>query len=82
MQRSLFTEIETFMAETGLSAHRTGILLARNGKLVDRLKAGGRIWPETEAMIRENMQAEVQRRAARQSARDAAASAQSNKDAA
>lgn len=65
MQPSLLTDIETFMADTGLSAHRTGILLARNGKLIDRLKAGGRIWPETEALIRKNLAAEAARRSGR-----------------
>ena len=50
------------MSATGLSAHRTGILLARNGKLVDRLRAGGRIWPETEAAVRESLARERARR--------------------
>ncbi len=54
------------MAATGLSAHRTGILLARNGKLVERLRAGGRIWPETEAQIRVRLADETLRRAPQQ----------------
>lgn len=63
MQQSLLSEIETFMADTGLSAHRTGMLLARNGKLLERLRAGGRIWPETEAQIRDRLATETMRRA-------------------
>lgn len=62
MQQSLLSDIERFMSETGLSPHRTGILLARNGKLVDRLRAGGRIWPETEVAIRARLVAEGARR--------------------
>ncbi|UVC14736.1 hypothetical protein [Mesorhizobium onobrychidis] len=40
------------MTETGLSAYRFGILAAKNGRLVERLRNGGRIWPETELEIR------------------------------
>lgn len=50
------------MAATGLSVHRVGMLLARNGKLVERLRAGGRIWPETEAAIRERLRVETAQR--------------------
>lgn len=52
MAKSLISEIETFMTETGLSAYRFGILAAKNGRLVERLRNGGRIWPETELEIR------------------------------
>lgn len=55
MSKTLLSELETFMAETGLSAHRVGILCANNGKLVDRLGQGGRIWPETEEKVRANI---------------------------
>jgi len=62
MQTELLTDIDRFQAETGLSEHRIGILLARNGKLVGRLRAGGRIWPETAARIRTALAAERRKR--------------------
>jgi RNase adaptor protein for sRNA GlmZ degradation len=55
MKQELIKEIDAFIAETGLSEHRVGFLLARNGKLVARLRAGRRIWPETEQMIRDGI---------------------------
>ena len=48
----LLKDIETFLADTGLSEHRFGILAAKNGRIVPRLRAGGRVWPETEMQIR------------------------------
>lgn len=57
----LLSEIEHFLAETKISPHRFGIQAARNGRLVERLRAGrtggktARVWPETEARIREFM---------------------------
>lgn len=50
------------MAETGLSAHRVGMICANNGRIIDRLRAGGRVWPETEAQIRSAIRAERQAR--------------------
>ncbi|MEH6504987.1 MAG: hypothetical protein V7786_01840 [Sulfitobacter litoralis] len=55
MTHQITEEVEKFMTETGLSEHRVGFLLAKNGKLVERLRAGRRIWPETEEMIREGI---------------------------
>lgn len=52
MIKSLITELEDFRAETGLSEHRVGIVLARDGRIFDRLRAGGRVWPEKDAAIR------------------------------
>lgn len=63
MTKPILEEVEAFLAETGLSEHRVGFLLARNGKLVERLRAGRRIWPETEQMIREEIEQEKARRA-------------------
>jgi hypothetical protein len=60
--KSLIQEISDFAAEVGLSDHRVGILLANNGRLIPRLKNGGRIWPETELEIRRNMAAERKKR--------------------
>ena len=64
MTNPIIEEVEAFLAETGLSEHRVGFLLARNGKLVERLRAGRRIWPETEQMIREGIEEERARRSA------------------
>lgn len=53
MTNNLLADVENFMAETGLSEHRVGILLARNGRLIERLRdPKRRIWPETAAAIR------------------------------
>lgn len=62
MSRELLSELEGLMAETGLSAHRVGILCARNGRIIDRLRAGGRVWPETENEIRSAICRERSRR--------------------
>lgn len=51
------------MAETGLSAHRVGILCANNGRIVDRLRSGGRVWPETEDEVLGNIAKLRERRA-------------------
>lgn len=52
MSKNLLDEIEAFMAETGIGAFRFGIKAIRNGRLVERLRSGGRVWPETEKEIR------------------------------
>lgn len=49
---TLLSEIEAFLAETGMSAYYFGILAATNGRLVDRLRGGRKIWPDTEARVR------------------------------
>jgi len=55
MSKKLLSELEDVMAETGLSAHRVGILCANNGRIIDRLRGGGRVWPETEQEVRGNI---------------------------
>ena len=52
MHTQLLEDVERCRAEMGLSEHRFGILAAKNGRLIERLRSGGRIWPETEAKIR------------------------------
>jgi hypothetical protein len=49
---NLLNEIDAFKQETGLSDFRIGFLAARNGRLVERLRNGGRVWPETEEQVR------------------------------
>jgi len=55
MSVHLISEIEAFLTEFGLGEHRFGILAANNGRLVERLRSGGRVWPETEERIRNFM---------------------------
>lgn len=62
MTQKLLTEIRDFLAETGMSAYRFGYRAVRNGRLVERLEAGRRVWPETEIEARAFMRAERQRR--------------------
>lgn len=60
MKSQLLTDIEKFLAETGMSEYRFGYLAARNGRLVERLRQGttpkrGKlvtIHPDTEKKIR------------------------------
>jgi hypothetical protein len=62
MTQNLLSEIREFLSETGMSAYRFGYRAVKNGRLVERLEAGRRIWPETEIEARAFMRAERQRR--------------------
>ena len=62
MRQNLISEIKDFLAETGLSAYRFGFLAVRNGRLVERLESGKRVWPETEAEVRAFIRSERRRR--------------------
>lgn len=61
MNGHLLSEIDRFLADAGISEHRFGILAASNGRLVERLRNGGRIWPETEQRVRTFMSERRQR---------------------
>ena len=71
MSAQLLSDIESFLQSTGMSAFRFGLLAARNGRLVERLRkprANGkpaRVWPETEIEIRAFMRQERSRRPAK-----------------
>lgn len=52
MKNDLLSEIEEFLLSEGIGPHRFGILAADNGRLVERLREGGRVWPDTEAKVR------------------------------
>ena len=67
MRTPILEEIDAFMAETGIGGFRFGMLAIKNGRLVERLRYGGRIWPDTEERIRAFMIAEKERRALRSS---------------
>lgn len=62
MKNDLLSEIRQFMAEAGLGEHRFGILAVNNGRLVERLEDGRRLWPETEARVRAFIASERARR--------------------
>lgn len=52
---SLLSEIEDFLAETGMGPSYFGKQAVKNSEIVNRLRAGRRIWPETETQIRDFM---------------------------
>lgn len=69
MRNTLLPEIDKFLSETGMGEYRFGLLAAKNGRLVERLRAGTtpqgkpvRIWPETEMQVRAFMMSERQKR--------------------
>ena len=64
MAKELLDEIDAYLEATGLSGHRFGILAARNGRLVERLRAGGRVWPETAKQVRAYLKSQKQNDAA------------------
>lgn len=67
MNSTLLSDIEQFLADTGMS-ERAFSRAVGNGALFQRLRTTGkrgmpgRLWPETEAKVREFMQAERERR--------------------
>lgn len=65
MNKPLLPEIDAFIAVTGMGEFRFGLLAAKNGRLVERLRSGGRVWPETEDLVRGFMRTELLRRAAK-----------------
>jgi hypothetical protein len=55
MSVHLISEIDAFLAEFRIGEFRFGLYAANNGRLVERLRSGGRVWPETEERIRAYM---------------------------
>lgn len=74
MNNRLLTDIEAFLRDTGMGEYRFGLLAARNGRLIQRMRVpgrngrAGRVWPETEERIRKFMSDERIRRSAREAA--------------
>lgn len=62
----ILDEIDAYLRETGMGASYFGKVATGNSELVARLRAGGRVWPETEAKVRDFIKAE--RRKARAAA--------------
>jgi hypothetical protein len=52
---TLLTDIEAFLEETGMGPSYFGKRAVGNSELVERLRSGRRVWPDTEAKIREFM---------------------------
>lgn len=50
--KTLLSEIEAFLAETGMAESYFAKAAANNGALVSRLRKNGRVWPETAAKVR------------------------------
>lgn len=52
MTSNLLTEIEAFLANTEMGVSYFGKASCGNSEVVDRLRSGRRVWPETEIKIR------------------------------
>lgn len=60
MEKSLLTDIEQFIASTGMAESTFGREALGDWKLIDELRGKGRsrprrLWPETEAKVRDFM---------------------------
>lgn len=62
MDHSLKDDVEKFVQDSGLSEHRAGILLAKNGRLLERLREGRPILTDTVIRIRAALDAERAKR--------------------
>lgn len=51
-QRTLISEIEAFLADTGMGESYFGKKAVGNSEIVSRLRDGRRIWPDTEDRVR------------------------------
>ena len=53
--KELLADIESHLEKTGISEFGFGFESVKNGRLIERLRKGGRVWPETEDEIRSYM---------------------------
>jgi len=53
--QDLLDEIDSFLARTGMGPSYFGKIACGNSELVQRLRRGRRIWPETEEQVRSFM---------------------------
>lgn len=51
--KKLLATIDRFLASTGMSETYFGFCAVNDGKFLGRVRTGGRVWPETEAKVRE-----------------------------
>lgn len=56
--KPLLEEIERFLSETGMGPSYFGKVSVGNSEVVNRLREGKRVWPETETKLRAFMFAE------------------------
>ena len=49
---TLLEAIEAFLSRSGMGATYFGKASSGNSELVQRLRSGGRVWPETEEKVR------------------------------
>lgn len=75
MSTNLLNEIDAFLAERKIGDHRFGVLAINNGRLLERLRSGRRIWPETADKVRQFMERERQAISAKKSNQTASSSA-------
>jgi hypothetical protein len=59
MSKSLLSEIDEANASFGYSDYAFGMLAVNNGRLLERLRSGGRVWPEQEERIRAFIRSET-----------------------
>ena len=52
----LIQEIESFLGRTSMAQSTFGYKAVNDGKFVERIKSGGRYWPETEQKVRDFIQ--------------------------
>ena len=57
LQVDLLRDVEAYLRATGRGPCYFGKVSCGNSELVRRLRAGGRVWPETEARVRAYMEA-------------------------
>lgn len=70
--KALLADIEQFLAETGMTEYRFGMLATKNGRLVERLRQGTtakrgnpvQLLPSTEASVRNFIKLERMKRRA------------------
>jgi hypothetical protein len=62
----LLSEVNEFLAVTGMSPSYFGKVASGNSELVKRLENGKRVWPETAEKVREFMAEKLQARAEKQ----------------
>lgn len=60
----ILDEIDAYLRESGMGASYFGKVATGNSELVARLRAGGRVWPETEAKVRDFIRSQRKARAA------------------
>lgn len=52
LSEKLLSEVNDFLRETGMGPSYFGKAASGNSELVTRLRAGGRVWPETADKVR------------------------------